>query len=122
MIVGDTHMTLDTGNKQLVGISLRVLDEVRGRLLGGNSNEGNTLVSGLEPDDLGTLDGTTRLVTPVALSLATLSLLLFLGSCRRRTEQTQRSGEQLSGHALDDRHDVTSKLRLDLIGYPGEVY
>ena len=75
----DTYVTLDTGDEQLVCVCLRVLHEVWGRLLGGNSNEGNTFVSRLEPDDLGALDGATGLITLVTLPLATLSLLLLLG-------------------------------------------
>ena len=78
----DTYMTLDAGDEQLVSVCLRVLHEVWGRLLGVNSNEGNTLVSGLEPNDLGTFNGTTRLVALVTLSLATLRFLLLLRGCR----------------------------------------
>ena len=122
MIVDCTYMTLDAGNKQLVGICLRVLNEVGRSLLCGNSDEGNTLVSGFEPDDLGALDGTTRLIALVALPLTTLSLLLLLRGSRRRPEEPKGAGEQLSRHALDHRDDMTSELRLDLIGYPGEVY
>ena len=74
-------MTLDTGDEQFIGISLRVLNEVRRRLLGGNSNEGDTLVGRLEPNNFGTFNRTTRLVALVALSLATFSLLLLLRRC-----------------------------------------
>ena len=73
-----TYVTFDTSDEKLVCIRLRVLNEVRGRLLSRNSNEGNTLVGGLEPHDLGTLDGPTRLIALIALPLAALSLLLFL--------------------------------------------
>ena len=73
-----TYVALNAGDEQLVGVRLRVLNEVRRRLLSGNSNEGNTLVGGLEPHDLETLDGPTRLIALIALPLAALSLLLFL--------------------------------------------
>ena len=121
MIV-DTYVTLDAGDKQLVGIRLRVLHEVRRRLLGGNGNEGNTLVSRLEPDDLGTLDGTLLgLLAGYPLALAALSLLLLLGSGRRGTQKTKCAGEQLTGHTLDDGDDVAGELRLNLVSDPASL-
>lgn len=78
MTVDSTYVTLDASDEQLVGVRLRVLHEVRGRLLGGNSDEGNTLVGRLEPDNLGTLNRTAGLITFVALPLTTLGLLFLL--------------------------------------------
>lgn len=86
---GSTYVSLDARYKQLVQIRLRVLDEVCWCLLRGDSNERDTLIGGLEPNDLRTLNLTTRLVTPVALAFATLSLLLLLRGSRRGTEETQ---------------------------------
>lgn len=114
-------MTLDAGNKQFVRVSLGVLDKVRRCLLCRNSNERNTLVSRLEPDDLWPFDRTTLLLfTTVTFTLATLSFLLLLGSSRRRTQKSESTREQLPRHALDDGDDMSSELRLDLVGNPGE--
>ena len=118
-IVDGTYMTFNAGDEQLVGVRLRILNEVLGRLLSGNGNEGNTLVGRLEPDDLGAFDRATGLIALVTLPLATLCLLLFLRGRRRRTEPAQRSREQLTGHTLDDRHNVACKLRLHLVSDPG---
>ena len=111
-------MSLDTSHEELVGICLGVLDKVRRSLLSRNSDERNTLVSRLEPDDLGTFNGTPGFITTVALTFTTFSFLLFLGSSRRGTEETQGTGEQLSGHTLDNSNDVASKLRLNLVSDP----
>ena len=73
-----TYVALDTGDEQFVGIGLRVLNEVWGSLLRGDGNERHTLVSRLEPDDLGAFDRATGLIALVTLPLATLCLLLFL--------------------------------------------
>ena len=111
-------MTLDAGDEQLVGICLRVMHEVRGRLLSGDSNEGNTLVSRLEPDNLGAFNRATRLVTAITFTLTALSLLLLLGRCGRWTQQAQGTGEELSGHTLDNGDDVTGELRLHFVRDP----
>lgn len=114
--VKHAYVALDASDEELVRIVLRVLNKVRRSLLSGDGNERHTLVGRLEPDDLGALDRAARLVALVTLALAALSLLLLLSSRRRRTEQAEGAGEELAGHALDNSNDVTSELRLDLVG------
>ena len=112
-------MALDACHKELVGVGLGVLDEVGGCLLCRDSDERNTLVSWLEPDNLGTLNGTLLLLfTTVALTLSAFSLLLLLGSSRRRTQETEGSGEELARHTLNNSDDVPCELGLDFIGDP----
>ena len=111
-------MTLDARDEQLVRVRFRVLDEVRWGLLRGNSNKGNTLVGGLEPDDLRALDLAAGLVALVALAFAALSLLLLLRRSGRGTKETQSTREQLPRHALYDRDDVASELGLNLVSDP----
>ena len=114
-------MTLDAGDEELVRIGFRVLHKVRWRLFSGDGNEGNTLVGGLEPDDLGTLDRTTRLVTLVSFPLATLGFLLLLSRRRGRAEQTKRAGKQLTRHTLHDGDDMASILRLYIVCHPAQT-
>ena len=111
-------MTLDAGNEQPVSISLRVLDKVRRSLLSWDGNKRDTLISRLEPNDLGSLDGATGFVSTVTLALATLSFLLLFGRSRRGTQQTQSTREELAGHTLNNSDDVAGELRLDFIGDP----
>lgn len=112
-------MTFDTCNEQLVGISLGILHEIRGRLFSRDSNEGNTLVSGLEPDDLGPFDGTAAgILALVPFTFAALCLLLLLGRCRRWSQQAQSSGEKLTRHALHNGDNMACELRLDFVGDP----
>ena len=85
-------MALDAGNKQLVGICLRVLHEVRWGLFGGDGNEWYTFVRGLEPDNLGALYRTTGLVPTITLAFAAFGLLLLFGGGRRWAEKTQGTG------------------------------
>jgi hypothetical protein len=113
-------VTLDTGNKQPVGIGLRILNEVCGSLFGGDSDQGHSLIRWLEPDDFGTFDrSTSRFVSTIALSLSTLSLLLFLGSCGGWAKEAKRSGEKLSRHALNNSNNVPGELRFDFVSDPG---
>lgn len=112
-------MTLNAGNEETIAVSFGVLDEVGGSLLGGDSNEGNTLVGGLEPNNLGTLDNFRAiLLASVTLALSALSFLLLLGSGRGGTKKTECAGEELTRHAFDNGDDVTGILRLDFVGDP----
>ena len=115
-IVDGTYMTFNAGDEQLVGVRLRILNEVLGRLLSGNGNEGNTLVGRLEPDDLGAFDRATGLIALVTLAFATLSLLLLLRRSGRGAKETQRAREQLSRHTLYNGDDMAGKLGLDFVG------
>ena len=114
-------MTLDASDEQLVRVSFGILDKVGRSLLGGDGNEGHTLVGGLEPDDLGALNRTTRFIALVTLALTTLGLLFLLGRRRRGAKETQSTREQLTGHTLDDGDDMASKLWLDVISDPTEM-
>ena len=71
-------MTLDACDEQLVRIRLRILDEVRRSLFRRDSDEGNALIGGLEPDDLRALNLAAGFIALVALAFATLGLLLLL--------------------------------------------
>lgn len=116
-----TYVTLDARDEKLVYIVLRVLHEVRWCLFCRNRNQGDTLVCGLEPDDLGPLDdGTLVVISTITFTLAAFSFLLLLRRSGRRTEQTKSSGEQLTRHALNNGDDMPSKLRLDFVGYPDQ--
>jgi hypothetical protein len=109
-------VTLDASNEKLVSVCLRVLDKVCGCLFCGDGNERDTLISWLEPDDLGAFDRSPRLITAVTFALTTFSLLFLLGSSRGWTKQTEGTREELPGHALNNCNDVASKLGLDFIG------
>ena len=50
---GGDGPSLDAGNKDSVGIVLVLLNKVPGSLLGGDGNQRHTLVSWLEPNNLG---------------------------------------------------------------------
>jgi hypothetical protein len=113
-----TYVALDAGHEELVSIRLRVLDEVRRCLLSRNGNKRYTLIGRLEPNNLRTVDRTTRLVTLVTLPLAALSLLLLLGGSRRRAEKAERAREELPGHPLDDGNNVPGELWFDVVGDP----
>jgi hypothetical protein len=110
------YVTLDACNKELVNISLRVLDEIWRSLLRGDGNEGHTFVGGLEPNDLWTLNSTARFISTIAFALATFGLLLFLCSSRGRTEKSESARKQLTGHSLDNCHNMASELGLNFIG------
>lgn len=88
-----TYVALNACNEQFVGVSVRILNEVWWGLLGGDGNEGHTLVRWLEPDDLGAFNRATRFITTVTLAFAPLRLLLLFGSSGRRTKQTQGARE-----------------------------
>ncbi len=67
-------MAFDAGDEQLVGIGLRVLDEVGGCLFGGNGDEWYALIRWPKPDNLRTFDrslsfihSTISPLVPVAL-------------------------------------------------------
>ena len=111
-------MTLDAGHKELVSVTLRVLNEVGWCLLGGDGDERYTLVGGLKPDNLGTFNGTARFIALVAFAFTAFRLLFFLGRCRRRTEKTESAREQLTRHALHDGDNVTGELWLHLVSDP----
>jgi hypothetical protein len=113
-------VSLNTSDEELISICCRVLNEVRRSLFGRNSNERNTFIGGLEPNDLGPLDRGTggRLITFVAFALATLSLLLLFGRGRGWTKQTQSTREKLPRHSLNNGNNMTSKLRFNIISNP----
>lgn len=111
-------MTFDTSDEELVGIRLRVLNEVWWGLLSRDSDEWDTLVGRLEPDNLGTLDRTSGFITAIALSLPAFSLLLLLGGRRRRAQQPKGAREELPWHAFDNSDDMAGELGLDFVGHP----
>lgn len=112
-------MTLDASYKQFVHICVGVLDEIGRGLLRGNSNERDTLVSGLKPDNLGALNrSTTGLITSVSLTLTTFSLLLLLRGGRGRAEKAKCAGEELTRHPLNDSDDMPRKLGLHIVRHP----
>jgi hypothetical protein len=115
-------MALDASYKEPVSISIRVLYKVGGRLLRGNGNKRHTLVCWLKPHDFRTFNrSTTGLITTVAFTFTALGLLLFLRRCRRRPKKAEGSRKQLAGHALNHGNDVTSELRLHVVGDPENV-
>lgn len=116
-----TYVTLDASDEEFVRILFGVLDEIRRRLFSGNGDEGNALVGGLEPHDLGTLDRTTRFVSPITLPLTALSFLLLLSGCRRWAQKPKGSGEELAGHALDNCDDMSGKLGLHFVCNPAHI-
>lgn len=111
-------MTLDAGNKQPIGVSLRVLNKVWRSLFSRDGDKRNAFISRLEPNNLGSLDGAARLVSTVTLALATFSFLFLFGRSRRGTQQTQGTREELTRHTLNNSDDVPSELRLDFIRDP----
>lgn len=109
-------MTLDTSNEEFVDICVGVLDKVRRCLFGRNGNKRDSLVRGLEPNNFRAFNrSTSRFVTAVTFTFATLSFLLLLGGRRRRTKQSKSTREELARHTLDDGDDMSRKLRLDII-------
>lgn len=86
-------MALDTSNEELVSVRFRVLDKIDRCLFCWDSDEGDTFVSWLEPDDLGALDRSPGLITTVTFTLATFSLLFLLGSSRGWAEQAEGARE-----------------------------
>lgn len=109
-------MALDTSNEKLIGVCLRVLDEVCGCLFCGDGDERDAFVSWLEPDNLGAFDRSPRFIPTVTFALATFSLLFLLGSGRRWAKQAKGAREELSGHAFNNRDNVASELGFDFIG------
>lgn len=90
LAIQSTYVTLDTSNEQSISITLRVLDEIGRRLFSWDGDERDTLVGGLEPDDLGAFDDLgTLFLAMIAFTLAALSLLLFLRGSRRGPEKTK---------------------------------
>jgi hypothetical protein len=80
---GANRMTLDAGDEQLVDIGFRVLNEIRGCLFGRNGDERDTLVRGLEPNDLGAFNwATTGFFSTITFTFTAFCLLLFLGRSR----------------------------------------
>lgn len=78
-----TYVTLDASDKEFVDIGLRVLNEIGRCLLSRDGYQRHTLIGGLEPDDLGTLDrSTTGFIATVTFTFSTLGFLLFLGGSR----------------------------------------
>jgi len=109
-------VAFDASNEKLVGVRIRVLNEISRCLFRGDGDERDTLISWLEPDDLGTLDRSPGLITAVTFTFATFGLLFLLGCGRGRAEQAEGAREQLPRHALNNRDDVTSELGLDFVG------
>jgi hypothetical protein len=107
---------LYAGHKNSIRIILVLLNKVARRLLGGDSDEGDTLVRRLEPHNLGLLLLTGLRVASVAtLTGSPLSLLLLLGSLAAGSEKTQGAREHLTSNTFNDSHNVTSIQRLLLI-------
>lgn len=67
------------------------LNEITRRLLGGNSDERNSFIGRLEPDNLWFLLLTVLLVTTSSLAMMPLRLLLFLRCLATGSEETKRT-------------------------------
>ncbi|KAJ8607307.1 hypothetical protein MRB53_040405 [Persea americana] len=93
--------SLDAGNEDAIGVVLVPLDKVPGRLLGGNGNERDALIRGLEPDDLRLVLLTVVVTTVASVSCLSLGFLLFFSS--------------LAASTFNNRNNMTSIQRLLLI-------
>lgn len=111
---GGDGPALDASHKDAVRVVLVLLDEVPRGLLGRDGDEGNALVSRLEPDNLGFLLVPAVLV-PTAIPGSALGLLLLLGGLAAGTQQAEGAREHLASNTLDDGHNVTSVERLGLV-------
>ena len=85
-------------------------------MFGRNGNKRDTLIGGLEPNDLGAVNGAPRFIATITLAFATFSFLFLLRGSGGRTQETQGAGKQLAGHSLHNGHNVTSELRLNFVG------
>ena len=77
---GGNGPTLDASNKDLVRVVLMLLHKITRSLLGGNSNQGNTLVGRLEPDNLRFFLLSVVLTASTAITMLAFGFLLLLRS------------------------------------------
>lgn len=83
---GGDRPSLYASDKDTVGIVLVMFDEIAWSLFGWNSNQGYTLVSWLEPDNLWFVLLTILLVASRGtIAMLTLSLLLLFSCLTART-------------------------------------
>jgi hypothetical protein len=117
-----TYMTFDTRNKELVSVGFGVLNKVGRCLFSRDGNKRNTLVGRLEPNNLGSFNGSTaRLLSAITFPFTPFSFLLLLGSGRGGAKQAQGTGKELTRHTFNNGHYVSRKLRLDFVSDPREI-
>jgi hypothetical protein len=86
-------VTLDASDEEFIGISIRILHKVWRRLFGRNSDEGYSLVGGLEPYYLRSFDLAARFVTTIALAFTAFGFLFFFGGGRGRSKEAKCTRE-----------------------------